>query len=165
MNKKLDNQKLKLGAAILLWSALASYYGQPLIHGNQDAVNIIVTMFSILAGFLVAIITLVGDPKSLPSGGWQKAQLGSELTYVRLNRHKLLFKLYLLTLAFVFISMLLKNKLSDYQAIFEHIYLFLACSAFLISFKLPASLMQLQQERIEHEINERRANEGIKDDK
>ena len=31
-----------------------AYFGQPLIHGNKDAVNIIVTVYSILAGLLVA---------------------------------------------------------------------------------------------------------------
>ena len=164
MTQELDREKIKLATAVLLWSGLASHFGQPLIHGNQDAINVIVTMFSILAGFLVAIITLVGDPKSLPSGSWQKAQIGSELTYNRLNRHKLLFKLYLSTLAFIFISMLLQEKLTEYQPIIEYIYLYLACTAFLISFKLPTSLMQLQKERIEHEMAERRYKEGIKDD-
>jgi len=159
---KIDRHKITFGFAVLLWSCIGSYYGQPYIHGNQDAINIIVTMFSILAGFLVAIITLVGDPKSLPSGGWQKAQLGYKRTYNRLTRHKWLFKLYLTTLAFIFISILLKDKLKDYQQLIEYLYLFLAIAAFIFSLRLPSTLMIIQQERIEHEINERRRQEGIK---
>lgn len=161
---KIDRHKITFGIAVLLWSCIGSYYGQPLIHGNQDAINIIVTMFSILAGFLVAIITLVGDPKSLPSGNWQKAQLGYTRTYNRLVRHKWLFKLYLTTLALVFLSVLLKDKLQDYQLIIERIYLALALAAFVFSLRLPSTLMIIQQERIEHEINERRKQEGIEED-
>lgn len=160
---KIDRHKITFSLAVLLWSCIGSYYGQPLIHGNQDAINIIVTMFSILAGFLVAIITLVGDPKSLPSGSWQKAELGYKRTYNRLVRHKWLFKLYLTTLACVFLSVLLKDKLQDYQIIIERIYLAFALAAFIFSIKLPSTLMVIQQERIEHEINERRKSEGIKD--
>ncbi len=161
MSQEIDTEKIKVTIAVILWSGLGSYFAQPLIHGNQDAINVIVTVFSILAGFLVAVITLVGDPKSLPSGSWQKARLGSELTYNRLTRHKWLFKLYLGTLALVFISMLMKTKLKEYQSYVEYVYLFLAIAAFCLSFKLPSSLMHLQQERIEHEIEERRKKEGI----
>jgi len=78
VNKELDKNKIMLGVCLTLWGILLSYLGQPFIHGNQDAVNIIVTVFSILAGFLVAVITLVGDPKSLPSGScraWECSNL------------------------------------------------------------------------------------------
>ena len=135
---KIDRHKITFGFAVLLWSCIGSYYGQPLIHGNQDATNIIVTMFSILAGYT--------------------------RTYNRLVRHKWLFKLYLTTLAFVFLSVLLKDKLQDYQVIIERIYLAFALAAFIFSLRLPSTLMVIQQERIEHEINERRKQEGIEED-
>ncbi|CAA0111670.1 Uncharacterised protein [BD1-7 clade bacterium] len=161
MSQNIDREKIKEAIAIILWSGWGAYHFQPLIHGNQDAINVIVTMFSILAGFLVAVITLIGDPKSLPSGSWQKARLGSELTYNRLTRHKWLFKTYLATLALIFVSMLMKKKLQDFQCYVEYGYLFLAISAFVMSFRLPASLMHIQRERIEAEIKERREQEGI----
>jgi len=158
-----DVKKAKFGFCVILWSFLGAYFGQPLIHGNQDAVNVIVTVFSILAGFLIAVITLVGDPKSLPTGGWQVALLGSEKTYNRLIRHKWLFILYLITLFFIFISILIKSKFSGAQVFIEYIYVFLSCAGCLFSFKLPSSLIELQAERIECEIAERRRAEGIED--
>jgi hypothetical protein len=163
MKREIDKEKVKYGVCITLWSGLASYYGQPLVHGNQDAINVIVTVFSILAGFLVAVITLVGDPKSLPSGSWQVARLGSELTYNRLIRHKWLFKAYLVTLFLIFVSIVIKNRFPSAQVVIEYIYMFFAAVSCFLSFKLPAALMELQQERIEHEIEERRKNEGIQD--
>lgn len=41
---------------------LGGYWGQPWIHENERAINVIVTSFSILAGFLIAIMTIIGDP-------------------------------------------------------------------------------------------------------
>ena len=161
--KKIDKNKVLLGVAIILWSLIGSYYIQPLIHGNQNAINVIVTMFTVLAGFLIAIITLIGDPKSLPSGSWRKAELAYERTHNRLVRHKFLFKLYLLTLALIFLAFVLKDQLTMYQNIIEYIYVFMTLAAFMLSLKLPSSLMTIQQERIEHEINERRREAGIKD--
>lgn len=164
MNKELDKNKIMLGVCLTLWGILLSYLGQPFIHGNQDAVNIIVTVFSILAGFLVAVITLVGDPKSLPSGSWRAAELGSVLTYNRLVRKKWLFNAYLVTLFLIFITVLLKDKFPTLVIVLEYIYVFFASIACILSFKLPSALLELQSERIENEITERRKLDNIKDD-
>ncbi len=163
MSKDIDSRKIKLAVAITLWGGIFAYYAKPLIADNQDAINVIVTVFSILAGFLVALITLIGDPKSLPSGGWQIARLGSDLTYNRLVRQKWLFFIYLIALALIFISMLLKKSFPEVNCIIEYVYLFFSSVAFLLSFMLPSTLMDLQKERIEQEIAERRKAEGIKD--
>ncbi len=52
--------------AYFLFSALAgliaAIWGAPLIHGNSEASGVIVTVFSVLAGFLVGLISLTGDP-------------------------------------------------------------------------------------------------------
>lgn len=135
-----------------------TYFLQPHIHNNQDAINIIVTVFSILAGFLVAIITIVGDPGSLPNGSWRAARLGSERTYNRLTRKKWLFILYLFTLALIFTTVLIKGKNPIVELWLERIYLFLAVYAFTLSFQLPSALLKLQQERIEQEIEFRKEN-------
>lgn len=163
MKQKRDPEKIKLAICIALWSGLFSYIGQPMIHGNQDAINVIVTVFSVLAGFLIAVITLVGDPKSLPSGDWQVARLSSDITYNRLIRYKWLFMLYLLTLFLIFVSIVAKKEYIIFQVTIEYIYIFLASASSILSFMLPAALMELQKERIEHEIAERRKKEGIND--
>ena len=163
MNTEIDKGKLLYALIVIVISVLVACFGQPLIHGNQDAINVIVTVFSILAGFLVAVITLVGDPKSLPAGSWQLARLGSDLTYNRLNRHKWLFKGYLTTLFLIFVSIVVKNKYPITQVYLEYVYLFFASISCFLSYRLPSALMELQKERIEHEIDERRKKEGIKD--
>lgn len=156
MSYQVDYAKIKYAAAVILYSGAGAYFGQPLIHGNDNAINIIVTVFSILAGFLVAIITIIGDPSSLPSGGWQRARLGSEVLYNRLTRHRLLFLLYLTTLLLIFVASLIKGKVIILDTWIERIYLFFSIAAFSLSFQLPTSLMNLHKERIEHEIESRR---------
>lgn len=163
MTQEIDSHKVKYAVAVVLWAGLGSYYAKPLIVGNQDAIDVIVTVFSILAGFLVALITMIGDPKSLPSGGWQVARLGSDQTYNRLIRQKWMFYIYLIALALIFLSMLLKNKFQEINCVIEYSYLFFSIVAFILSFKLPSTLMELQKERIEQEITERRRTEGIQD--
>lgn len=143
---------------------LLTYLARPYIHGNQDAVNIITTIFSILAGFLIAIITVLGDPSSLPKGSWRVARLGSDLTYNRLTRKKWLFLIYIITLVFVFIGTLIKGKHPVLEFYIEIIYTFLSICAFIASLMLPSALMKLQQERIEQEILERKKQEGIDPD-
>ena len=164
MKIDIDFKKVLFALVLVIAGAAGSYWGQPLIHGNQDARNVIVTVYSILAGFLIAVITLVGDPKSLPSGGWQIARLGSQLSYNRLIRQKWLFKLYLITLFLIFISILINAKYPSVQVSIEYIYIFFATISCILSFKLPGTLIELQQERIEHEIAERKKREGITDD-
>lgn len=133
------------------------------MHGNTEAINLIVTVFSILAGFLIAVITLVGDPASLPSGSWRLGRLAAEPTYNRLIRYKWLFMVYLITLGLIFISMLFEGAFPKIQCYLEYLYLFFASFSCILSFMLPSSLIELQKERIEQEIDERRKQEGIED--
>lgn len=164
MSRKIDRSKVVFFLFALLLSVFGAYYARPLIAKNTEAINVIVTAYSILAGFLVAIITMIGDPKSLPSGSWQAAQLGSDMVYLRLKRHRLLFSSYLVTIALVFLSFLLKDKYPCYNFYVELSYLFLAIFCFIYSLTLPSTLMKLQAERIQQEIEDRRRKEGIVDE-
>ena len=163
MNKAIDKTKVKYAICVILWAGLTTYLTKPLIEGNQDAVNVIVTVFTILAGFLIALITVIGDPKSLPQGSWQVARLACDRTYNRLARQQWLFYIYLIALVLIFISMLLKSKFQEINQYVEYCYLFFSNIAFILSFKLPGTLMELQKERVEEEIKERKKAEGITD--
>lgn len=163
MNSELDWSKIRFFAYAVLLSCEGAFLAKPLMLGNSEALSVIVTAYSILAGFLVGIITMIGDPKSIPSGSWQVARLSSDIIYRRLKRHRFLFTAYLATIGLIFLSFLLKKSHSDVNDVVEYLYLFLAIFCFLYSLKLPATLMQLQEERIEEEIKARRRQEGIQD--
>jgi hypothetical protein len=141
----------------------AATWGQPLIHGNESAVNIIVTVFSILSGFLVAVITIIGDPSGVAArNSWQFTELNRRNVHHRLIRNKWMFVLYLITLTLIFVSSLL-SSIPCVQVWLERVYLGLAVVAFVLSFRLPWALAHTQMQRYDELIREQRSACGIKD--
>src|SRR5436190_23253951 len=88
-------------------AAVASYFAQPYMIGNADAILIIITVLTVFAGFLVAIITIIGDPAMVPEGSWRKAELKRDEVENRLYRQSWLFVIYLVAIGFLFIGALL----------------------------------------------------------
>jgi len=145
------------GAGCILAGAAAFVWGGELIRGNERATGVIVTVFSILAGFLVAVMTLLGDQSTLP-GGWRMAAIYQTRITARLTRQKWLFCLYLITLTVIFASSLLsETKHLDQITLLERVYFGLATTAFMLSFRLPWTLMEIQVERLNSVIAQRKA--------
>lgn len=146
--------------------AAAAHFAEPYVYENQDAINIFVTVYSIFAGFLVAVIAVLGDPALLPYGSWQTAESHRDKIEKRLIRHTWLFGLYLITIGVIFASSLLAKapeKVIDPEI--KHwmarIYLALGIAAFLLSLALPKMLMDVQRARVDSEIERRREEAGI----
>lgn len=123
---------------------VGTLYGQPLIHDNDMAINVIVTVFSILAGFLVAIMTMMGDPSSFSGRSWRANEKGRQNIFNQLIRQKWMFILYLVTLGLVLAASLVAKILPDLAIWMERIYLGTAITAFVLSLGLPSTLMRIQ---------------------
>lgn len=162
MNTQIDSKKVRYACIVFAVSFFGSILLKPLVSCNQDAINIIVTVFAILAGFLILVITLVGDTESVPLGSWRIARFSIDQTHKSLIRHKWLFYLYLIILLLIFSSMLIKDQFPRVNDYLEYIYLTCSIAAFILSFKLPSTVIKLQKERLEHEIIKRRQADGIK---
>ena len=156
MSRKLDWRKVAFLTFAIAFSLVFSRLGQPLIHDNQSAIDVIVTVFSILAGFLVAIIAIIGDPASIPKGSWRIAEAKMPFIEDKINKQKWLFTGYLATLGLIFASLLTAKASDEISSVLEHIYLFLSCIAFIYSLKLPGFLSRIQRERVSEEIEARR---------
>ena len=145
----------------LVCGGIAAYYGQPLAHDNSDSLLIIITVMTVFAGFLVAIITILGDPGMIPAGSWRVAELRRDNIESRLITHIWLFVWYLISIGFLFAGALL-NKAPDaivsmaWKIWIERSYLFFGVSAFLLTFGLPIALLRFQLGRIDAEIERRR---------
>ena len=163
MKVKASWKKITYAAVAVGLGVVAAYYGQPLIHGNDQAINVIVTVFSILAGFLVAIIAVIGDTGLIPEGSWRVAEFALQLLKRRLARHKWLFFLYLVTLGIIFVSLLADARYPQVTVWLERCYLFVATVAFLLSLRLPWALAKIQEERIEKIHRKRREAAGLGD--
>jgi|CXWL01.1.fsa_nt_gi hypothetical protein len=158
----IDLKKVRYALFIGVVSFILTIFIKPLAEDNANAVNVIVTVFAILAGFLIALITLVGDTNHMPQGSWRVAFYHSDKITNVLIRYKWLFYLYLLILLLVFLSFLLPNKFSDLVNYIQYAYIFCSVLAFIISFRIPSYVIKMHQERIEEEIMRRRRIDGIK---
>ena len=72
-------------AAFLAWK------GQPFVHANEKAIDIIINVFSILAGFFIAILTLFSDMRFDESANWRKLELQGAVQQQKYGKHSLLF--------------------------------------------------------------------------
>lgn len=167
MPSKDTEQHTRSGYLILLAIAVGSgfcayKFGGYLVQDNEDALDVIVTLFSILAGFIIAIMTLLGD-ESLRAGGWRRARLDADKVRRRLDRQQQLFWLYLITLSLILASKVVKKPLIDVGHEMEKIAFGFAVTALILSFALPVALRSAQLVRIEAAVDEKRDKSGILD--
>lgn len=153
-------------AMVLAASSAAAYYGQPLVRHNNDAVMMIVTVTTVFAGFLIAIVAVLGDPSMIPDGTWRSAELRRDAVENRLIVHLWLFVIYLITIAFLFVSVLLQKATGideEWHVWIERLCLFFFTASFLFTLALPRALWKLQLARFDAEIDRRRQNVGLKE--
>lgn len=156
---------VKRSAFILFAVALGitgGVFGQPFIHGNERAINVIVTVFSILAGFLVAIMTIMSDPTGYVSRSWRYAEVARPNIYRKLLRQKYMFVLYLLVLSLIMFESLVEKQLPRLATVLEQVYFGAAVTAFILSLGLPSALMKIQMDRHDEMIDIKRKSSGIK---
>ena len=157
-------------AAFILMSfavgVFVSYsYGEYIVD-NEAAIGIFVTVYTVLAGFLVAVITVLGDPSLLPSGDWRAAELHRDELEARLIRHTWLFTLYLATIGLIFVGALLSKAPVDIVSDgvkfwIARTHLALGVAAFVLTLAMPKMLMDIQRKRVDAEIERRRSDAGI----
>ncbi|MCX5513300.1 hypothetical protein C3941_00520 [Kaistia algarum] len=142
---------------------LAAYFGQPYVRGNSDALVIIVTVLTVFAGFLVAIIAIVGDPAMIPAGSWRVAELRRETIEHRLINHVWLFIIYLIAIGILFAGVLIRGSPAPcwIKVTIERAFLFAGVTSFMLTFALPNALLKLNLGRIDMEIERRRQASGI----
>jgi hypothetical protein len=155
-----------LVALCLLCAGVGAYFGQPLAHENADVTLIIVTVTTVFAGFLVAIITILGDPAMIPDGSWRIAETRRDNIEGRLITHIWLFVFYLVTIGLLFVGALLKEAPDSsvplaWKVWIERLYLFFGIASFLFTFGLPMALWKVQLARIDAEIERRRRKDRV----
>jgi len=153
---KIDWLRLATLVASMVLSGVCGYFFQPLISGNEQAINTIVTIFSILAGFLIAVITFIAEPTIRSATSWKDLQLNKRNVRNRIFRYQLLFYLYLGTLGLAFGMFLLPDKYIHAILWLERGFIGLSMFVFISSFKLPGSLMELQMAHYEAKLKEKR---------
>lgn len=132
--------RLWYGMICLVLGAGAFWWGRDWIVGNYEAVALIATVFSVLAGFLVAVMALVADDRMLRRNA-RAAHFEIQNIRSRLKRHKYLFHLYLVVMLLAFVATLRLNLPDTLNAWLHQTMLGLSVFAFLVSFSLPSQIM------------------------
>lgn len=148
----------------VIMGVAAFWFGEKLIHNNEDAVSLITTVFSIFAGFVVAITTILGTPVTdSEKQSWRTLELRRGNVFRRLTRQKWLFVAYMLTLLVIFVESLIDQFYPEAAAILERIFLGMAVTAFVLSLGLPGALIKIQLSRYDEIIEEKKKAQGNHD--
>jgi len=126
------------------------------LERSTTALEAIISIFSILAGVLVAVMSIIGDPSMLLSGNWRLGYEHAKDIQAKIGNYANLIAIYVVTLLFVLIAIVIKDAGVDgYSWVFTAA-LWLTSFGFLLSIPLPYSLMAIQTERMNEEIKRRR---------
>ncbi|MEG9623093.1 hypothetical protein [Pseudomonas guariconensis] len=158
--RKTSWRKVAYIVTCVIVSVFFAWQFQPKYHDNSNALSVLVTVFSILAGFLVAVMAIVGSERALKGRNWRQDTF--YLLHVKqdLQKHSALFYLYLLVLALSFLASLKLDWPHILQTGVECVLLFLACLAMLLSFSLPGQLTRRHVSDLENAIKARRGRES-----
>ena len=139
-----------------LASLLVAWKWGVLLKSSEASFDGIIAVFSILAGVLVAVISIVGDPSMLIPGNWRVGHEHAKDIQNKIARFSHLFSIYIITIFLVlFVQVAKINGLDrDY---FYQILAFFVLFGFLLSLPLPYSLMAIQKERMSEEIRRRKS--------
>lgn len=161
-------KKISIGSVIIILAGIAAItvtalfvsgcFGKPTTCQNTNALMILATVFSVFAGFTVAIVAVLGDPRILYSGSWRIASAHRRQLRHSLQRQAALLYVYLSILGLTFASALLSTA-DDCSLIadwFTRIALSLGAGAFVWSFALPVSIFKANLDRLDEEVKTRR---------
>jgi len=165
MSERISKFELSFLITTVMAALIVSPYAQPLIHNNDEAISLLATVFSILAGLLIGIVTLLSDVSIIPGTGWRAAVLAKPVLTRRLHRHRLLFLVYLATLSLLLASILVPDCFYALIKYLEVAYVFLGIIGFVYSFRLPWTLARIQAERLDSLIRERRRTAGLDEER
>jgi magnesium-transporting ATPase (P-type) len=154
--KQTDWWRLTQIAVAILLSSFIGHRFQPMVANNPDAVNTVVMIFSILAGFLIVVITFITEPIIKQARNLSELQIMKNTVRNKLIRHKILFYLYLLTLGLSLVMHLTPPQMLDLLKWLQTVFLGLATFVFFVSFSLPGSLMKIQMDRYEVALEDSR---------
>lgn len=157
MFNKLQKVSLTITTINVVASSLFSYFLTNSLTNNNDALNLVANVFSILSGFLLLVITMSGENSSVTNRLSQLDVAYQETRFImRFHKYYALFLLYIMTLALILIYYLLsKGDVSRIDTIIKlksaigYVISFLTCFSFIQSTFIPLKIKELYKEKRE----------------
>ena len=122
-------------------------------NGGTESLRILVVVFSILTGILLAVVPIFGDPNSLFPGSWRIGSAHRREIRRVLVRYTWLIYLYLIVILLSFIGSL---EWPVGGNIVRQLALALGASALVFSFSLPYVLYQALVKQLDEEVERRK---------
>ena len=122
------------------------------LSNDVGVIGIIATIFSILSGVLIAVISILGDPSMIMDQSWRHSYVRASEVQRKLHRHTDIFVLYVALLGFILVFALMKIDDPLYWLV-QKISFFLTVAGFIASFALPYALTAIQKQRLEVAID------------
>ena len=136
-----------VGGGVLI-GLLVFIFKPQLLASNADLSELIVTIFSVLAGFLMLTISMISASQHLKLKSILSQRQYKDVFSSRLLRYKLLFYAYLLIIFFVFYSRLVVHLWPTVGDIFSRLYLGLSAAALIWSLGLPSIVETIKLEEL-----------------
>lgn len=156
---KISKRKVAMEVASVVIAVLAGWLLQPWYHRSDDATSVLVTVFSILAGFLAAVMAIVANDRVLRGRNWRQDTYYLREIRRELLRHSVTFYVYLAVLVLAFLTSISATWPLWVQQWTEHGLLFFATLGIFHSFQLPKILSRKHVTAMEKEIRRRREKE------
>ena len=164
----MNNKRIAAIGICLAIAVTATSYGAPLIHLNLEAYSILATIMTVFAGFLFAVLSIIGDPSQLLDGDWKIAEANRNSVESRLIRLSYLFLIYCFGIAALVLGIFVKDSSLVCQSTkiwIDKSVVFLSVFSFLLTLGLPRLVFKMQIDRYDNEIERRRKNAGIDEGK
>lgn len=156
---RISKRKVAMEVVSVVIALLAGWLLQPWYHRSEDATSVLVTVFSILAGFLAAVMAIVANDRVLRGRNWRQDTYYLREIRRELLRHSVTFYVYLAVLVLAFLTSISSTWPLWVQQWTEHGLLFFATLGIFHSFQLPKILSRKHVTAMEKEIRRRREKE------
>lgn len=135
---------------------------QPSYHGKTDAMEALVGLFTVLAGFMLAVIAIAADGRNLRRRDWRHDSFALKEIRDRLTRYRIMFHLYMGVPGLAILAYIEPAWGSGIQRFAECLVLFFAIFALLLSFRIPGEITSAHVRQLQLAIREQRESEHQK---
>lgn len=149
--RKLAVPRIIWGCASVAVAAVSTWLYGGLLTNEPSLIGVVASIFSILAGVLIAVISILGDPSMLLDQSWRHSYLSAGEMQRSIYRQTDVFLMYIILLLALFAFMICPADAVIYPYL-QHSTFFLTVLAFCISLGLPFTLRGIQRARLERAI-------------
>lgn len=155
--KDLDLERLMIFVGGAGLSALAAWRLGPSLAASVDALAAAAGVCATFAGFIIAVLTILGDATALLPGSWRIASIQTREIASRFRRLQFIFSVFLGASFSSILMLAVHGQKQEWVVGAAYLNCFLVVYAFFASLELPKSLRSIHRERTAAVIESRKS--------